>query len=182
MGQFDFNAALVLVRVVQAGSFRAAAEQLGMPKTTVSRKVSELEAQLGAVLLQRTTRRLSLTDAGLAFMEEAEAAIAVLRHATTVAPADAEVHHHLGNALKSLLRHAEARPVLTRARDLAPNDAVIRLNLGATLLALGAPAEAIAEFEVAVAREPRRAEAHNILGCALLAASRIGDAVFADHA
>ena len=110
---------------------------------------------------------------------EAEAAIAVLRHATTVAPADAEVHHHLGNALKSLLRHAEARPVLTRARDLAPNDAVIRLNLGATLLALGAPAEAIAEFEVAVAREPRRAEAHNILGCALLAASRIGDAV--DH-
>ncbi len=72
MGQFDLNGALVLVRVVQAGSFRAAAERLGMPKTTVSRKVSELEAQLGAVLLQRTTRRLSLTDAGLAFVEEAE--------------------------------------------------------------------------------------------------------------
>ena len=81
MGQFDFNAALVLVRVVQAGSFRAAAEQLGMPKTTVSRKVSELEAQLGAVLLQRTTRKLSLTDAGLAFVEEAEAAIARLEAA-----------------------------------------------------------------------------------------------------
>jgi len=67
MGQFDLNGALVLVRVVQAGSFRAAAERLGMPKTTVSRKVSELEAQLGVQLLQRTTRRLSLTDAGLAF-------------------------------------------------------------------------------------------------------------------
>ncbi|MEB3323940.1 MAG: LysR family transcriptional regulator, partial [Cyanobacteriota bacterium] len=68
MGQFDLNAAFVLVRVVQAGSFRAAGEALSMPKTTVSRKVSELEAQLGVQLLQRTTRRLSLTDAGMAFV------------------------------------------------------------------------------------------------------------------
>ena len=81
MGQFDLNAALVLVRVVQAGSFRAAAQALGMPKTTVSRKVSELEAQLGVRLLQRTTRRLSLTNAGLAFAEEAEVAIARLEAA-----------------------------------------------------------------------------------------------------
>lgn len=81
MVQFDLNGALVLVRVVQAGSFRAAAERLGMPKTTVSRKVSELEAQLGVQLLQRTTRKLSLTDAGLAFVEEAEAAIARLEAA-----------------------------------------------------------------------------------------------------
>jgi DNA-binding transcriptional LysR family regulator len=81
MGQFDLNAALVLVRVVQAGSFRAAAQALGMPKTTVSRKVSELEAQLGVRLLQRTTRRLSLTEAGLAFAEEAEVAIARLEAA-----------------------------------------------------------------------------------------------------
>jgi DNA-binding transcriptional LysR family regulator len=81
MGRFDLNAALVLVRVVQAGSFRAAAQALGMPKTTVSRKVSELEAQLGVQLLQRTTRRLSLTDAGMAFVDEAEAAIARLEAA-----------------------------------------------------------------------------------------------------
>ncbi|MEN9540686.1 MAG: hypothetical protein RLZZ631_1702 [Cyanobacteriota bacterium] len=81
MGQLDLNAALVLVRVVQAGSFRAAGEALGMPKTTVSRKVSELEAQLGVQLLQRTTRKLSLTDAGMAFVDEAEAAIARLEAA-----------------------------------------------------------------------------------------------------
>ena len=61
MGQLDLNAALVLVRVVQAGSFRAAAAQLGMPKTSVSRKVAELEEYLGAQLLRRTTRTLSLT-------------------------------------------------------------------------------------------------------------------------
>ena len=55
---------LVFARVVQAGSFTAAAAELGMPKSTVSRKVTELEERLKARLLQRTTRALSLTDAG----------------------------------------------------------------------------------------------------------------------
>ena len=81
MGHFDLNAALVLVRVVQAGSFRSAARALAMPKTTVSRKVAELEEQLGVQLLQRTTRSLALTDAGAAFVEEAEGAIARLEAA-----------------------------------------------------------------------------------------------------
>jgi DNA-binding transcriptional LysR family regulator len=78
MGHIDLNVALVLVRVVQDGSFRGAARALGMPKTTVSRKVAELEEQLGVQLLQRTTRTLALTDAGSAFIEEAEGAIARL--------------------------------------------------------------------------------------------------------
>ena len=81
MGHLDLNATLVLVRVAQAGSFRSAARLLGMPKTSVSRKVAELEEQLGAQLLHRTTRKLSLTDAGRAFVEEAEAALAHLEAA-----------------------------------------------------------------------------------------------------
>jgi DNA-binding transcriptional LysR family regulator len=81
MGHIDLNAALVLVRVVQEGSFRSAARALAMPKTTVSRKIGELEEQLGVQLLQRTTRTLALTDAGAAFVEEAEAAIARLEAA-----------------------------------------------------------------------------------------------------
>ena len=60
---------LVFARVVQTGSFTTAAAQLGMPKSTVSRKVSELEERLGARLLQRTTRKLSLTDAGRIYYE-----------------------------------------------------------------------------------------------------------------
>ncbi len=80
-GHFDLNAALVLVRVVQVGSFRSAARVLGMPKTTVSRKVAELEEQLGVQLLQRTTPSLALTDAGAVFVEEAEGAIARLEAA-----------------------------------------------------------------------------------------------------
>src|SRR5258706_7084493 len=65
----DLNEMLVFARVVRAGSFTAAAAELGMPKSTVSRKVSELEERLAARLLQRTTRKLSLTDAGRIFYD-----------------------------------------------------------------------------------------------------------------
>ena len=60
----DLNELVVFVRVVQAGSIRGAAELLGMPKSTVSRKLIELEERLDARLLQRTTRKLGLTDVG----------------------------------------------------------------------------------------------------------------------
>jgi DNA-binding transcriptional LysR family regulator len=65
----DLNELVVFARVVQAGSFSAAATALAMPKSTVSRKVAGLEARLGARLLQRTTRKLSLTDAGRTYYE-----------------------------------------------------------------------------------------------------------------
>lgn len=81
LGQLDLNAVMVLVRVVEAGSFRGGAARLGMPPSTVSRKVSELEASLGTQLVQRTTRRLALTDAGASFVEQAESAIATLEAA-----------------------------------------------------------------------------------------------------
>ena len=54
----------VFVKVAQAGSFSQAAKILGMPNSTVSAKVSQLEERLGVTLLQRTTRRLNLTQAG----------------------------------------------------------------------------------------------------------------------
>src|SRR5712691_4184249 len=65
----DLNEMVVFARVVQAGSFTAAAAELRMPKSTVSRKVSELEERLNARLLQRTTRKLSLTDVGRTYYE-----------------------------------------------------------------------------------------------------------------
>ncbi len=77
----DLNEILVFSRVVQAGSFTAAARELGLPKSTVSRKVSALEERLGARLLQRTTRKLSVTDAGRAFAEQAGRALAELEEA-----------------------------------------------------------------------------------------------------
>ena len=58
----------ILVAVVDAGSLSAAARQLAMPLSTVSRKVAELEAHLKTRLLHRTTRQLSLTEAGEAYV------------------------------------------------------------------------------------------------------------------
>jgi DNA-binding transcriptional LysR family regulator len=85
----DLNEIMVFARVVRAGSFTAAAAELGMKKSTVSRKVSELEERVNARLLQRTTRKLSLTDAGRTFydysariageIEEAERAMSSLQ-------------------------------------------------------------------------------------------------------
>lgn len=62
-----FEAMRVFVGVVDAGSFVGAAEVLNLSKTAVSRQVAELEASLGARLLHRTTRKLSLTSAGQTF-------------------------------------------------------------------------------------------------------------------
>jgi DNA-binding transcriptional LysR family regulator len=85
----DLNEILVFTRVVQAGSFTAAAAVLGMPKSTVSRKVSDLEERLQSRLLQRTTRKLSLTDVGRTYydycarivgeIEDAERAVSTLQ-------------------------------------------------------------------------------------------------------
>lgn len=65
----DLNDIVVFARVVQAGSFTAAAKLLELPKSTVSRKVSALETRLGARLLQRTTRSVALTEAGRTYHE-----------------------------------------------------------------------------------------------------------------
>jgi DNA-binding transcriptional LysR family regulator len=59
------------VAVVEASQFSAAAERLGLGKSVISRRISELEEHLGARLLQRTTRRLSLTEAGREFYPRA---------------------------------------------------------------------------------------------------------------
>ena len=58
----DLNDIPIFLRVVESGSFTAAARALAMPKATVSRRVSRLEDTIGVRLIQRTTRSLSLTD------------------------------------------------------------------------------------------------------------------------
>jgi DNA-binding transcriptional LysR family regulator len=63
------SAMAVFARVVEAGSFSAAARGLGLAKSSVSKQVSRLEDELAVRLLNRTTRRLSLTEAGATFLE-----------------------------------------------------------------------------------------------------------------
>lgn len=63
----DLNNVALFVHVVRAGSFAAAARRLDMPANSVSRRIQDLEQQLGMRLMQRSTRRLTLTDAGTTF-------------------------------------------------------------------------------------------------------------------
>jgi DNA-binding transcriptional LysR family regulator len=74
-------------KVLEQGSFSAAARQLGLSKAAVSKQVSELESFLGATLIHRTTRRLHPTDAGQAYFESI---VAVLDDLET---ADSAVRH-----------------------------------------------------------------------------------------
>lgn len=103
MEQSDANDLLIFARVVEAGSFSRAAERLGLPKSTVSRRIAGLEDRLGERLLLRTTRRLAITDFGQQLLE----------HARQVA---AEV-----DAVKALSEHRQARPS-GRLRVSMPSD------------------------------------------------------------
>jgi len=81
------NDLLLFARIVEAGSFSLAAERVDLPKSTVSRRIALLEAKLGERLLQRTTRKLVLTEFGASLLEharkvveEVEAAGALVQH------------------------------------------------------------------------------------------------------
>ncbi|WP_426036224.1 LysR family transcriptional regulator [Cypionkella sp. TWP1-2-1b2] len=58
----------VLLQVVEQGNLSAAGRKLGVPLTTISRKISDLETHLGARLLQRSNRHVTLTEAGLSYL------------------------------------------------------------------------------------------------------------------
>lgn len=77
----NLNDLTVFARVVEDGSFTAAAERLDLPKSTLSRTLTRLEAHLGVRLLQRTTRSLHLTDAGRQFYERVRQNLADLADA-----------------------------------------------------------------------------------------------------
>jgi DNA-binding transcriptional LysR family regulator len=119
MEQYDANDLLIFARVAEAGSFSRAAERLGLPKSTVSRRISLLEERLGERLMLRTTRRLALTEFGNQLLE----------HARQVA---AEV-----DAVKALSEHRQARPS-GRLRVSMPSDfaTLLLIDMLAAFIAL----------------------------------------------
>src|SRR5262245_38010204 len=81
----DLNRASAFVRVVETGGFTRADEALHLPPSSISRSVARLEDELGVTLLERTTRKVTLTDAGRAFYERARDALAGLEEANALA-------------------------------------------------------------------------------------------------
>jgi DNA-binding transcriptional LysR family regulator len=68
----------LFARVARKGSFSAAGRELGIPQSTASRTIAELERSIGAALLVRNTRAVTLTDAGSDFLSRIEAVLAEL--------------------------------------------------------------------------------------------------------
>ena len=63
----DYHNLYLFVKVVERGSYISAAQELNMPTSTLSRRIQQLEEQLGYQLLYRSARKLSLTEAGALF-------------------------------------------------------------------------------------------------------------------
>ena len=80
----NYNDLYVFMMVAQTGSFTKAAEKMGVAQSGTSRTVRELEARLGVQLLNRTTRKLSLTQAGEQLYRAAQTSFQVLDHGLTM--------------------------------------------------------------------------------------------------
>ncbi len=80
----DLNEVLAFTKVVEYKSYSRAAEHLGVPKSNLSRKIASLEERLSIRLLQRTTRTLSLTEAGQIYYEECKKALEKIEDAESV--------------------------------------------------------------------------------------------------
>jgi DNA-binding transcriptional LysR family regulator len=101
---------LVFVRAAESGSFSRAGRELGLSQPSVSRIVSELEARLGVTLLLRTTRRITVTDAGELFLERARELLAQWE--------DAEDAARGVDSLRGTIRLA--LPVIYGTREIIP--------------------------------------------------------------
>jgi DNA-binding transcriptional LysR family regulator len=100
----------VFIRAAERGSFSQAARELGLSQPSVSRIIHELEARLGVTLLLRTTRRITVTDAGALFLERAREILAGIE--------DAEDAARGLDSLRGLIRLAI--PVVYGTREIIP--------------------------------------------------------------
>src|SRR5215472_7983703 len=80
----DLDSVLMFVKVAQFESITRAARSLGIPISTVSRRLSVLESELGVSLLRRTTRRIALTAQGREYFNQCQEPLALLQQAERV--------------------------------------------------------------------------------------------------
>ncbi len=100
----------VFVRAAESGSFSRAARELGLSQPSVSRIIGELEARLGVTLLLRTTRRITVTDAGALFLDRSREILAEIE--------DAEDAARGVDSLRGIIRLAI--PVVYGTREIIP--------------------------------------------------------------
>lgn len=127
----DANDLILFAHVMEAGSFSAAAERTGLPKSTLSRRITQLENRLGERLLVRSTRRLAITDFGQGILEharrlleetEAASAMALSRQATPRGTLRVALPPDFGelDLPRFCLQFAAAYPEVRLELDLSP--------------------------------------------------------------
>src|ERR1700683_5343630 len=84
MKDLDLNDVRTFVAVAQAGTLTAAAKELGIPASTVSRALTRLEKHLDVLLVQRSSRGLVLTDSGKEYLQSCRRALQTLKHGSDV--------------------------------------------------------------------------------------------------
>jgi DNA-binding transcriptional LysR family regulator len=126
----DLNDLFYFAKVVEHGGFMAAGRALGIPKSRLSRRIAELEERLGVRLLQRTTRRLALTEVGSQYYQHCQAVLAEAEAADeTIARIQAEPRGLVRVSCPELLAKSLLAPLLPRFLAAHPQ---VRIQLDAT--------------------------------------------------
>jgi DNA-binding transcriptional LysR family regulator len=109
----DLNLVAVFLAVAEAKSFRGAAERLGVTRSAVSQAIRRMEDRMGVALVQRTTRSVSLTEAGVQLHQRVAPAIAEVEHALdTAQDRDAKPTGQLRLAVSSIAERFICGPLL----------------------------------------------------------------------
>jgi DNA-binding transcriptional LysR family regulator len=118
----DLNTLRDFSAIAAEGSFAAAARRLGVPKSTMSKRIQVLEAALGVRLIERTTRRLSLTAEGALVLARAERILADAGEISrALAEPDSAVRGHLRIAVPVLFGQAFMGQIVAASRQLYPD-------------------------------------------------------------
>jgi DNA-binding transcriptional LysR family regulator len=118
----DLNSLLIFAQVAHANSFVRAAKRLQMPPSTVSRRVTELEKQLGVRLIERSTRSLRLTDIGSEVLEHAQRTIELSEAVNNIASNhSASVSGHLRISAPPTISDSLVAPLILRFQAAYPD-------------------------------------------------------------
>jgi DNA-binding transcriptional LysR family regulator len=110
----------LFTRVARTSSFTRAGRELGISQPSVSRQISELEADVGTVLFVRSTRAVKLTEAGVDYLMRVEAILEALEEADHVARGTSELRGHLRVALSTSFGIREVIPRIGRFMESHP--------------------------------------------------------------
>src|ERR1700744_3147441 len=121
-----FTSMQLFVRVARSGSFSTAAHEMGMTQPTASRIVVALEKQVGGALRTRSTRAVTLTEAGADYLARAEAILAALDEADHAARGTGELRGTLRIALSTSFA---VRSVLPRLKPFSQQHPRLRMEL-----------------------------------------------------